>query len=137
MGCKGVFITRTCYPDVEFILYSLCHGCLQVIPQYNDGRKRFSDNLDRLYITTGAFDNDNIFTDDIIGATGSVLFSFDKESRNDVPELMTGAHTIKLFWRTVVQFQSTSRDLSAAGFRLLAYPTGKRPYSASLHVLFI
>ena len=113
----------------------LCHGCLQIILQSYDGRKRFSDNLDRLYITTGAFNNDKIFTDDIIDAMDSVLFSFDKESRNNVPELMTGAHTIKLFWRTVVQFQSTSRDQSAAGFRLLAYPTGIRHNSFSLHVL--
>ena len=96
----------------------------QVIPQYSDGNKRFSDNLDRLYITTRGFNNDKLFTDDVVNATGSILKAIDKSSSIDIPEIMTGSQRIKLFWRTVVQFMTTTKDQLAAGFRLFAYPTG-------------
>ena len=95
----------------------------QEIPLSYDGHIRYSDNIDRLYITTAAFSCNEMFTDDVVNATGSVLRVFDRTTENYIPEYMTGLHRVKLLWRTVVQFQTVKRDPTAVGFRLLAYPT--------------
>ena len=85
---------------------------------------RFSDYVDRLYITNSDFDPVKIFSDDVLNFTSvnGLLHVLDKSMNGRMAYYMTQSHTIRLFWRTVAPFHSPAADRSAVGFRFLAYP---------------
>ena len=84
--------------------------------------RRFSDYLDRLYITRYSFESDLILSDQVVDQSQDVIFTADKTMMEGVPHLITYSDKVKIYWRTTVQ--SNQQDAPAAGFRMLAYPSG-------------
>ena len=84
---------------------------------------RFSDNIDRLYITTADFAADSLLSDDTVERSGGVIAVFNESNKDPVPHVYTESSRILLYWRT--SQRNNGGDLgAAAGFRLLAYPSG-------------
>ena len=88
----------------------------------------FNDPLDRFYITTANFDPNKLFSDESVPYADGMLVYFDKRHNGHKDHYMTKSSSIRLYWRTVVQFHSTLIDRFAAGFRLLAYPATSKSY---------
>ena len=103
----------------HFTAYDL----FQVSPTSTDTQLRFSDNLDRLYITTPSFEPNLLLSDHFIDQSEGVIFVADNSFEETVPHLITYSETVRVYWRTTAQ--STSRDSAAAGFRILTYPSSK------------
>ena len=97
---------------------------LQVFQRTDDYTAKFSDNIDRLYISTASFDLNLIFTDIDIHTSSDLIAILDKESGHIVPHYILEPGSIRLIWKTVVQVEG-SRDSNAVGFRLLAYSDGR------------
>ena len=96
---------------------------LQVGTRLHDYSK-FSDKLDRLYITNESFDLNLIFSEAAIHESSELIAVLDMESGHIVPHYIAEPGTIRLIFRTVVQ-DKDSRNTNAVGFRLLAYIDGK------------
>ena len=91
-------------------------------------REEFSDPMDRFYITTANFDPNKLFSDERAPYADGMLVYFDKRHNGHLDHYITKSNSIRLYWRTVVQFHSTLIDRLAAGFRLLAYPATSKSY---------
>ena len=78
--------------------------------------------MDALYVTTIDFNPNAVLSDSVFDETPGLIAVIDKTVNEPMPHVITNVHSIMLYWRTVVQFQSTPRDTMASGFRLLAYP---------------
>ena len=88
----------------------------------SDNLRRFSDSLDRLYITRPSFDPDLILSDELVDTLEDIILTADKSAVEGVPHIITYSDRVKLYWRTTVQ--SNQLDSVAAGFRILVYPSG-------------
>ena len=84
---------------------------------------RFSDNIDRLYITTADFAADSLLSDDTVERSGGVIAVFNESNKDPVPHVYTESSRILLYWRTSQRNNVGDFGVSA-GFRLLAYPSG-------------
>ena len=93
----------------------------------DDYTPKFSDKLDRLYLSNESFDLNLIFTDIDIHKSAGVIAALDKESGHIVPHYITEPGNIRLIWRTVVRIKD-SGDPRAVGFRLLTYTDGRLKY---------
>ena len=96
---------------------------LQVDARLHDYSK-FSDKLDRLYITNESFDLNLIFSDNAIHKSSELIAVLDMESGHLVPHYIAEPGNIRLIFRTVVQ-DKDSQNADAVGFRLLAYIDGR------------
>ena len=112
------------------VVYDLFFTCilLQKDPELLSNWNRFNDPLDRFYITTANFDPNKLFSDEYVPYADGMLVYFDKRHNGHKDHYMTKSSSIRLYWRTVVQFHSTLIDRFAAGFRLLAYPATSKSY---------
>ena len=90
--------------------------------------EEFADPMDRFYITTATFDPNKLFSNERVPDADGMLVYFDKRHNGHLDHYMTKSSSIRLYWRTVVQFHSTLIDRCAAGFRLLAYPATSKRY---------
>ena len=95
-------------------------GLFQVSPE-PDSQMRFSDNLDRLYITRLSFEADLIMSDQLVDQSENIILAADKTMNEGVPHLITYSDKIRVYWRTTVQ--NSQHTSAAAGFRMLAYPS--------------
>ena len=91
---------------------------------------RFSDNLDRLYITRSSFDPDLIMSDQLVDQSGDIILTADKTMNEGVPHLITYSDIVKVYWRTTVR--NSQQSSAAAGFRMLAYPSSMICFSLFL-----
>ena len=107
---------------------------LQVLQRLDDYPAKFSDKIDRLYISNASFDLKLIFTDVDVHTSSDLIAILDKESGHLVPHYITEPGNIRLIWRTFVQVMG-SRDSHAVGFRLLAYTDCRLMYSSREHLL--
>ena len=95
----------------------------QIFQHLDGDTSKFSDKLDRLYITNGRFDLNLVFSEANIHASVDLIAVLDKDSGHIVPHYTTDPGNIRVIWRTIVQVED-SRDSQAVGFRMLAFTTG-------------
>ena len=88
---------------------------------------RFSDNLDRLFIANSQFDPTKIFSDNMLWNETGLLKTIESSMNGRMGYYMTQSNTVWLLWRTVSQFDTSAADMSAAGFRILAFPASGEP----------
>ena len=104
-------------------MQSIYHFLLQGGTRIHDYSK-FSDKLDRLYITNESFDLNLIFSEAAIHESSELIAFLDMENEHIVPHYIAEPGNIQLIFRTVVQ-DKDSRNADAVGFRLLAYTDGR------------
>ena len=83
---------------------------------------RYSDKSDRLYLATADFDENKVFTDNVIQKEDGIQYIFDRDDNDMFFHYNFNVERLVLILRTTL-LQSLRTD-HGVGFRLLVYSTG-------------
>lgn len=83
---------------------------------------RYSDKSDRLYLATTDFDENKVFTDNLIQKEDGVQYIFDRDDNDMFFHYNFNVERLVLILRTTL-LESLRMD-HGVGFRLLVYSTG-------------
>ena len=85
--------------------------------------RHFNDWIDRLYIVYDTFDVEYILSDAAVTTVSGIIALYDKETEQQMSHFKLNSKKVRIIWQTF--YQEVPRDLSARGFRVLAYSSGK------------
>lgn len=99
--------------------------CLfQVAGTNTDGKSRYTDMIDRLYIFTHSFDLNLIFTDSVVDDNRDAIIGvLDNFNNEKFSHFKTNFNKVRLVFRTFVQ--GLSGGAKHSGFKAIMYPTSK------------